>query len=148
MWEYVLTQRSKTDIDKKCGYLYPSPIHHHLSQLILSIINVTKSKLVLLTTQQANKLRDELLGQGIVILFWKPEDWEDGGLLSQRTILPELKFRLFYTKRGGGVVGCCKLLGVRILCSYICPHRSGHNVPVNLQQDKCYSLFCNFLSLY
>ena len=21
-------------------------------------------------------------------------------------------------------------------------------VPVNLQQDKCYSLFCNFLSLY
>ena len=26
--------------------------------------------------------------------------------------------------------------------------RSAHHVPVNLQQDKCYSLFCNFLSLY
>ena len=45
------------------------------------------------------------------------------------------------------MVGCCKLLGVGILCSYRCPHRSGHDVPVNLQQDKCYSLFCNFLSL-
>jgi len=29
-----------------------------------------------------------------------------------------------------------------------CPHRSSHNVPVNLQQHKYYSLFCNFLSLY
>ena len=49
---------------------------------------------------------------------------------------------------GRGVVGCCKPLGVGILCSRSCPHRSGHNVPVNLQQDKCYSLFCNFLPLY
>ena len=24
----------------------------------------------------------------------------------------------------------------------------GHDVPVNIQKDKCYSLFCNFLSLY
>ena len=28
------------------------------------------------------------------------------------------------------------------------PGRSGHNVPVNHHQDKGYSLFCNFLSLY
>ena len=27
-------------------------------------------------------------------------------------------------------------------------HRSGHDVPVNLQQDKCYSLLYNILSLY
>ena len=26
-------------------------------------------------------------------------------------------------------------------------YRSGHDVPINLQQDKRYSLFCNFLSL-
>ena len=25
---------------------------------------------------------------------------------------------------------------------------SGHSVPVNLQQDKCYALSCNFLSPY
>ena len=45
------------------------------------------------------------------------------------------------------MVGWCKLLGIGILCSCSCLHRSGHNVPVNLQRDKCYSLFCNFLSL-
>ena len=28
-----------------------------------------------------------------------------------------------------------------------CLGRSGHNVPINLQQDKYYSLFYNFLSL-
>ena len=44
--------------------------------------NVTESKLILLTTQQANKSRDEVLGQGIVTLFRKPADWEDGGLVS------------------------------------------------------------------
>ena len=49
------------------------------------------------------------------------------------------------TKRGGGVAGCCKLLGAGILFSCSCPHSSGHNVPVNLQQDNCYFLFCNFL---
>ena len=42
----------------------------------------------------------------------------------------------------------CRLLGAGILCSCSCPRRSGHSVPVNLQQDKCYSLFCNFLFLY
>ena len=45
------------------------------------------------------------------------------------------------------MAGCCKLLVARPLCSCSCPGRSGHNVPINLQ-DKCYSLFCNFLSLY
>ena len=55
---------------------------------------VTESKLVLLTTQQADKLRDELLGQGIVTLLRKPADREAGGLLSQRTILPKSEFKL------------------------------------------------------
>ena len=44
----------------------------------------------------------------------------------------------------GCVVGFCKLLGVGILCSYSCLCGSCHNVPINLQLDKCYSLFCNF----
>ena len=47
-----------------------------------------------------------------------------------------------------GVVSCCKLLGLGILCCCSCPQRSGQDVPINLQQDKCYSLFCNFLSWY
>ena len=55
---------------------------------------VTESKRVLLTAQQGNKSRDALLGQGIATLIEKPADREDGGLMSQRTILPELEFRL------------------------------------------------------
>lgn len=50
------------------------------------------------------------------------------------------------------MAGCYKFLGAWILCSYICQHRSGHNTPVSLQQDKCsafvlhffFPLFCNF----
>ena len=54
---------------------------------------------------------------------------------------------LLKARWGRGVVSC-KLLGVEILFSCSCLHRSGHSVPVNLQQNKCYSLFCKFLSLY
>ena len=43
-------------------------------------------------------------GQGIATLLGKSADQEDGGLLSQRTILPELEFSFFYTKRGGSKV--------------------------------------------
>ena len=46
------------------------------------------------------------------------------------------------------MAGCFKLLGAGILCSCNCPCRSGHNVPIHLQQDNCYFLFCNFLPLY
>lgn len=41
-----------------------------------------------------------------------------------------------------------KLLGVRILSSYSCARRSVHDVSGNCQQDKSYTLFCNFISLY
>ena len=44
-------------------------------------------------------------------------------------------------------IGCCKLLGASILRSCICPCRSSHSVPINLQ-DKCYSLLWNFLHLF
>ena len=57
--------------------------------------SLTESKLVLLTAQQANTLRDEVLRQGVVTLFGKTEDQEDGEVLSQRTVLPELELRLF-----------------------------------------------------
>ena len=50
--------------------------------------------------------------------------------------------------QGRGMVDCCKCLGVGVLCSHSCPGRSCHSIPIDLQQDKCYSLLCNFLSLY
>ena len=59
-----------------------------------SRLSLTESKLILLAPCLANKSRDKLLGQGIATLFRKPADQEDGGLASQRTILPELEFRL------------------------------------------------------
>ena len=55
--------------------------------------------------------------------------------------------RLVKGQQGRSVISCCKLLGVESLCCCSCPRRSGHNVPLYLQQDKCYSRFCNFLSL-
>ena len=42
----------------------------------------TKSKFLLLATQQANKSREELLGQEIVTLFRKSADWGDSGLMA------------------------------------------------------------------
>ena len=51
---------------------------------------------------------------------------------------------LLKARLGRGVVSCGKLLGVGILCSCSCPCRSGQYVPINLQQDNCYSLLCNF----
>ena len=43
---------------------------------------------------QDKKLTDKLLGQGIATLSGKPADPEDGGLVPQRAIFPELEFRL------------------------------------------------------
>lgn len=52
------------------------------------------SSYCLLTVQQTNKSRDMVLGQGVETLSEKPANGEDGGLLSQRIIFPELEFRL------------------------------------------------------
>ena len=53
---------------------------------------------MLLTTQQANKSRDQLLAQGIATLFGKPADWKDGGQVSQSTIFLELESRLMFKR--------------------------------------------------
>ena len=107
---------------------------------------VTDSRVVLLTAWQSNKLGDELLGSGIITSFGKTADQEDGRLVSQRTILCQSEFRVLLYKKGGWRVVSCFKLGAEILCSHSSPCRSGHYVPVNLQQNRCYSLFCNFLS--
>ena len=43
-----------------------------------------------------------MLREGIVLLFGKSADREDGGPVSQRTILPELAFRLLLILKGRG----------------------------------------------
>ena len=73
---------------------------------------------------------------------------ETGVLCSENPKLPEGFPQSIFKDKGRE--GCGRLwhLSAGILCSCICPGRSGHHVPVNLQQDTCYSLFCNLLSLY
>ena len=58
-------------------------------------------------------------------------------VLLQGIFPSQLKFRLLYTTRGGGVAGCCKLLGARILCFCSCLCRFDYNLAVNLQQNNC-----------
>lgn len=83
---------------------------HHLLFLPRS---VTQSKPVPLAAWQANKSRDEVLGWGITTLSGKLACREDGRLTSWRSIFPQVRTQApFILKRGGGVVGCCKLLGV------------------------------------
>lgn len=104
----------------------------------------TESKLILLAAQLDNQLRDEVFEQGIATLFRKSADQEVGRLVSQRTVLLKLEFSFYCNERGGVwlVVADFKLLGTGILCSYSCSCSSGHNVLINLQQNKSYSLFC------
>ena len=106
-------------------------------------------KFVLLPAPLANTSGEDLLERRIATLFEKLIDWKGfwGRLVPQRNILLELEFRLLKYSKGRGVAGCYKLLGARILSSYSF-NRSGHSRPINLQQDKCYSLFCNFLFVY
>ena len=46
------------------------------------------------------------------------------------------------------MAGCCKLLAVGILCSCSCQCKSVYSAFINLRKDRCFSVFCNFLSLY
>ena len=67
--------------------------NHKTLELEATLQIVTESKLIQLAALQANKPRDELLGQGIATLFGKPADGEDSELVSQRTSLLKSEFR-------------------------------------------------------
>ena len=72
-----------------------------------------------------------------------------GGLCPPNPKLSEgFQLSILKARWGRGVVSGCKLPGAGIPCSCRRPRRSGHDVPVNLQQHTCDSLFYNFLSLY
>ena len=55
---------------------------------------VTESKLILLAARLLSNLRDKGLEQGIATLFGERVDRENGSLVSQRTILHMLEFRV------------------------------------------------------
>ena len=77
--------------------IHPSQRHHTVLRK-LSNIPVIKSKIVLLITQEANKLRNQSWGQGITTLSGKPADLEDGGRTSHRTTL-SWRSGSFHSKR-------------------------------------------------
>ena len=77
----------------------------------------------------------------------RPRRWQTS---VSRKHLPSVRIQAPFIqgawRQSGVVVSCCKHLGAASLCSWPCPGRWGHNVPVSLQQNNCFSLFCNFLS--
>ena len=121
-------------------------------QPIIIPTTVSKFKLILFVTQQVNKLRDEILGQGTYLescwdFIWKasrPRRWSTGILKNHLT---QVRILATFILKGGGVAGCYILFGAGILCSSSCPSGFDHIVPINLQQDKGYSLFGNSLSV-
>lgn len=77
--------------------------------------------------------------------LFQGQERREGPVPSKIPSLKDFSKAFSKAKLKRGVVGCCKLLGIGILCSYSCSYRLGHNVPVNLRQDRCYSLFCSHL---
>ena len=138
-WTFVVICIFLREIKHKFSFHHEKLNDNTKASSIVSI--VLESKLVLLTAWLVNKLRDELLGQGIVTLLVKSSDSEDGGLVSQRTIFPKLEFWLFYSEKGGSVAGCCQLPGARILCTCSCPDRSGNVFPQT--SNKISVIFCS-----
>ena len=94
---------------------------------------VTKFKFVLLAAWQANKSKDKFLEQGVAALFRRPALWENGGLMFQRTIFPELEVKPLFYWKGRGCIWLLQTSWCLNPCSCSCPSRSVHSVPMNLQ---------------
>ena len=80
-------EQGKEEQAKKSPPARPGPAHVHISS---EGFELRLSPSPSLHCLPRDRLRDELSGQGIATLFRKPADREDGGLMSQRTILPRL----------------------------------------------------------
>ena len=87
---------------------------------------------------------------------WSRERLTAGPCKRHRANAPKTKFfkifqqSIFKERLGRGrwvrvMVGCCKLLGI-VICSCGCPPRSGNDVPVNFQRDKCSATFYLYMN--
>ena len=79
------------------------------------------------------------------IFMWKTSRLRRWWTSVSKNHLPWIRIQAYLMLKHEGVIGCCKLLsaGTPFPCS--CPCRSRHHAPIHLQQDKYYSLLCNFL---
>lgn len=66
---------------------------------------ITNSTFILLASRQASKLRDKLLGQGIVTLLESQQIQKRVDSCPKEPCYPTEHSDFFYTKRGGGVGG-------------------------------------------
>ena len=66
----------------------------------------------------------------------RPNQNVEGPVPSKIPSLKDFSKAFSKAKLRRGVVGCCKLLGIGILCSCSCPCRSGHDVPINLNNSN------------
>ena len=116
-----------------------SPVFH-------TILPVIELKIILLSVWYARKLRDKSLGQENQTLFKKSEDPEDGGLVSQRTILTWVRIQASFILKGEWVW----LMVTRFLMSesfIFAAFPVGNNVPITSSKTNFFSNL-NFLSLY
>ena len=79
-----------------------------------------------------------MLKQGIETLFEKPTHQENGELVSQRTVFPELEFRLFFMLKGEGVKSWFKpdSRGVVLISYFLQPITGGPGQDVSCEPNK------------
>ena len=125
---YLLTLQKKTAKKEEVPLAF--------SDFIKCGKTVTGCKLMLHTTWQMNKSRDEVLGQGIVTLFREPADWETSGRV-QKTHLSQVRIQASFKLKGKVVWPVVAPFLVQEFFVLAAVHvKSGHHVPVNLQQDN------------
>ena len=113
-------------------------------------ILVSKPKLVLLTDHRSVNQEVNCWGKKLWLLGM-PADGKDGRLVSN--LLTQVRIQASFILKGEGVWLIIADLGVRILCSCTGP-RTGHDVPVNLQQrnvslcSATFNLYVNGKLLY
>lgn len=86
----------------RLGYTWPLP----------KDASVTKSKFLLVTAQQTNKSKGEVLGQGIVASFRKPENWRWQTSVPKKNHLICVRIQAYFILKGEvvGLVGVDSLM--------------------------------------
>ena len=82
--------------------------------------SATESKLILPTTWHTSKSSDTCRAGNNNLYLESQQSEEMMGCCPKEPPYPSWNSGFFYTERGEGVVGCCRLLGTGILCSCSC----------------------------
>ena len=128
----------------KCQAIFYKCKSDHVPPLLETLVNQVY-KLILFMARQANKSRNELLGQGITTLFGKPNRPRRWWTSITKNHLPWIRIQASFLLKGE--VMMCLVAANFLVPESLVLCKSSHSVPINLGQDKWYSLFCNFVCL-